>query len=111
MTARLWGWPPSLMRWATSLAIVQCDGMPVRRPRSNWGHLGNLGPEPMFFQMQATVINDHGTIFGWVHEYDEQDDFLRSRAVRWDAGTTEATALAILQDGSNEFSSLPPAGR
>jgi hypothetical protein len=58
--------------------------------------LGNLGTDGGFTNTSATAINASGTAVGKAAKY-EAGSFEGNRAVRWDAGSTAATELGLLE--------------
>jgi hypothetical protein len=67
--------------------------------------LGNLGTRNDVTYCAALAINDLGTIVGYADKYDELGTELGSRAVRWNAGGTDATELGHLGTDINESTS------
>jgi hypothetical protein len=66
--------------------------------------LGSLGVNELGqASCNAYAINTIGTIVGTADEYDAAGKFLGLRAVRWDSGSTIATALEVLSADGDGF--------
>lgn len=72
--------------------------------------LGHLGASPFnFTTSRAVAINDAGTIAGHADKYDMAGNWLGTRAVRWDPGSTIAIELDNIGTGNDGVTETRPA--